>query len=127
MHKSINHNYDIKLNSCHDKVEILNNELMQIKTNNAKVINDTELDNKNKTFHNNKMITQKIEDEDMKHNDLQNDLLNQVGTLNEKNYEINNCKSMLIEENVQSNNDVSLMTNKYYQSNDYVHNLEHDI
>jgi len=127
MHNSINNNYDIKLNNCHEKVDILNNELRGIKSNNAKVINDTELDNKNKTFHNNKMITEKIESEEIKHNNLQSDLLNQVGNLNEKNYEIENCKNMLIEENVQTNNDVSLITNKYYQSNDYVHNLEHDI
>jgi len=85
MHNSINHNYDIKLSNCNEKVNMLNNELIQIKSNNAKVVNDTELDNKNKTFHNNKMIKEKIESEDVKHNDLQSDLLNQIGNLNEKN------------------------------------------
>lgn len=92
---------------------MLNNELMQIKSNNAKVINDTELDNKNKTFFNNKMITEKVENEELKFNELQNDLSNQINHLEGKNYETDNCKNMLVEENVQVNNDVTLSRNKY--------------
>jgi len=59
------------------------------------------------------MITEKVEGEEAKYNELQNNLLNQVGELSEKNNEIENCKNMLVEENVQVNNDVSLITNKY--------------
>lgn len=113
MHESTKHNSEIKLNNCHEKVDMLNNEIIQIKSNNAKIINDTEQDNKNRTFCNNKMITEKVESEEMKHNELQSDLLNQVEHLNEKNYEADNCKNMLVEENVQSNNDSSLSQNKY--------------
>jgi len=113
MHESINHNSEIKLNNCHEKVDLINNELIKIKSNNAKIINDTEQDNKNRTFCNNKMITEKVESEEMKYNELQSDLLNQVDHLNEKNYEVDNCKNMLVEENAQSNNDVSLSQNKY--------------
>lgn len=86
---------------------------MQTKSTNAKNVNDNEQDNKNRTFYNNKMITEKIESEDAKYNDLQNVLLNQVGNLTDKNNETENCKNMLVEENVQVSNDLSLTTNKY--------------
>jgi len=92
---------------------MLNNELMQIKSNNAKNVNDTELDNKNKTFFNNKMITEKLETEGQKFNELQHDLSNQLSHLEGKNYETDNCKNMLVEENVQVNDDVTLSKNKY--------------
>lgn len=92
---------------------MLNNELMQIKSNNAKTVNDTELDNKNKTFFNNKMITEKLETEEQKFNELHHDLSNQLSHLEGKNYETDNCKNMLVEENVQVNDDVTLSKNKY--------------
>jgi len=59
------------------------------------------------------MISEKIDSEEAKYNELQNNLLNQIENLNEKNGQTENCKSMLIEENVQVNNDVSLFTNKH--------------
>jgi len=59
------------------------------------------------------MITEKVESEEIKHNELQNNLSNQIIHLDEKNYETENCKNMLVEENVQVSNDVSSSTNKY--------------
>lgn len=91
---------------------MLNNELIQTKSNNAKTVNDNEQHNKNNTFNNNKMISEKIDSEVAIYNELQNNLTNQIENLNQKNDETRNCKNMITEENVQVNNDVLLLTNK---------------
>lgn len=43
---------------------MLNNELEQIKLNNAKIVNEYEEENRNKTFQNNKIMGEQIDEKE---------------------------------------------------------------